>query len=77
MRCPKCHSDKSRCIRTTSKLTDDGDDFNQRRRVCRDCGYRYDTFESHELSDTESAFRLEEAKAAVANLGKILETSPV
>jgi len=77
MRCPHCHSDKSRCIRTTSKLTDDGDDFNQRRRVCRDCGYRYDTFECHEKADAEAAFRLEEACAAVANLGQILKPEPV
>ena len=75
MRCPKCHSNKSRCIRTTRKVTEDGDDFNQRRRECIKCGERYYTYECHELSDTESAFKLEEAKAAVANLGKILEMS--
>ena len=77
MRCPKCHSKQSRCLRTTRKVTEDGDDFNQRRRQCCECGHRYDTYECHEIADAESAFKIEEVRAAVANLGQILESSTV
>ncbi len=42
MRCPNCTSDATRVI--DSRLSDKGDTV-RRRRSCKDCGYRFTTFE--------------------------------
>lgn len=41
LRCPKCHCRHLRVVRTEGQF----DNANKRRRECRNCGFRFNTYE--------------------------------
>ena len=60
MKCSKCGSSNTHVVDSRMRGEDTDGSYRYRRYECKDCLFRFQSYEQYELGDTESSFKLAE-----------------